>query len=132
MKKSTRFCLPIGLLLLVTTTTSCAGPNIVSLCTAVKEPQKFVGKSVTIDGYVFLGEDGTSISDSRCPGETVVLKFASKKVFNQADVQKFFVEMNKFGRSGAATVTGKFAVTGGSYKQNVIYVRHIKNVRSPK
>lgn len=126
----TRLCFPIGLLLLVATATSCAGPNVVSLCAVVNEPQKFVGESITIDGYVFLGEDGTNISDSSCPGKPIIMKFASEGVFEQADVQKFFLEMNKFGRSGAATVTGKFAIVGGPYKQDVIYVAHIKNVRS--
>jgi len=105
-------------------------PKVVAtdVCSVLEAPETFVNQVIRLRGFVYLGEDHMNVSSSSCPGQGIELVIKSDSVFNQKDVHNFYVQMNRQGRKGVATITGLFQADKDPLTPYVLKIQHVKNV----
>jgi hypothetical protein len=106
------------------------GAGIVStdVCSVLKAPETFVNQLIRLRGLVYLGENHMNISDKACPGQGIELVIKSDPVFKQKDIHHFYVQMNRQGRKGVATITGLFQSDDSPLTPYVLNIQHVKDV----
>jgi hypothetical protein len=125
---TTALTLMMGLL---ATSSHASPPNRPSIetdvCSVLAQPSAFVGKEITLRGFVFLGEDHMNVSDAKCPGHGIELIVDDEATLDQPDIDAFYRKLNKYGRQGFATLTGKFAVVPNTPMPTVLHLHHAKD-----
>lgn len=108
-------------------------PKIVDsdVCSVLKAPDTFVNQVIRLRGLVYLGENHMNISSLDCPGQGIELVIRSEPVFKQKDVHHFYVQMNRQGRKGVATITGIFQPDKDPLTPYVLNIQHVRDV-SPR
>lgn len=107
-------------------------PVVTDVCSVLAHPAAFAGKEITLRGFVFLGMDHMNVSDRNCPGHGIELVVDDEATFNRPDIQGFYKALNKFGRQGMATLTGRFVIAPDSPTPNMLHIHHAKDEMAAK
>jgi len=99
-----------------------------NVCSVLKAPRDFANKIIELRGFVYLGVDHMNISDKHCAGRGIELVIKSDPVFKQLDVHNFYLQMNRQGRKGFATITGLFQPDSSPLTPYVLNIQHVRDV----
>jgi hypothetical protein len=102
-------------------------PIATDVCSVLAQPTAFIDKEITLRGFVFLGEDHMNVSDAKCPGHGIELIVDDEATLDQPDIDTFYRKLNKFGRQGFVTLTGRFAIVPNTPTPTVLHLHHAKD-----
>ncbi|WP_213947065.1 hypothetical protein [Luteibacter sp. dw_328] len=98
------------------------------VCSVLKNPRAFVNQVIRVRGFVYLGEDHMNIADRLCAGRGIELMIKTEAVMKHKDIHHFYVQMNRQGRHGIATITGLFQLDPDPVTPYVLNIQHVKDV----